>query len=60
VPEGLAGLTDLAELDLAYNKIAELSPVIGELTELRFLCLNDNRLTSLPDSIGNLRFRRPC
>jgi len=42
------------ELDLEGNELTFLPDWIGNLTNLKYLCLECNKLTSLPDWIGNL------
>ncbi|MCP4570266.1 MAG: hypothetical protein GY841_22020 [FCB group bacterium] len=41
-------------LNLSYLDISELPIEIGQLTNLRALCLDDNKLISIPESIGQL------
>ncbi len=42
----LSGLSELAELDLAYNQISDLSP-LKNLGKLRLLCVDGNSITNL-------------
>src|SRR5688500_17344778 len=54
LPESILHFTDLEQLDLTGNQLAELLPALGNLRNLKTIYLVQNRLTSLPDSIGNL------
>lgn len=63
--------SELVELDLEYNQLETLPLSIGNLHKLRCLRVSNNRLTSVPESMGNLstelkevhlahnRFQRP-
>jgi Leucine-rich repeat (LRR) protein len=53
VPESVRN-TDVSELNLFRNELTELPDWIGELVNLKWLCLNDNELECLPIDIGNL------
>eukprot|EP01129_Flabellula_baltica_P009553 TRINITY_DN3918_c0_g1_i2.p1 TRINITY_DN3918_c0_g1~~TRINITY_DN3918_c0_g1_i2.p1 ORF type:complete len:301 (-),score=62.18 TRINITY_DN3918_c0_g1_i2:932-1834(-) len=44
----------LEKLWLTGNQIAEISPIIGTLPNLRFLYLNGNQLRTLPPEVGGL------
>jgi hypothetical protein len=54
LPESLANLTHLTELDLAYNALSELPEWIDNLTALEKLDVSGNSITSLPDSLRHL------
>jgi Leucine-rich repeat (LRR) protein len=54
LPESLAQLTQLQELDFSNNQLTALPDWLGQLTQLQSLNLSDNQLTALPDSIGQL------
>jgi Leucine-rich repeat (LRR) protein len=41
-------------MDLGQNKFKELPGVIGTLTGLRTLVLDDNSLAKLPNALGDL------
>ncbi|KAI7873253.1 uncharacterized protein EV154DRAFT_607274 [Mucor mucedo] len=45
---------DLRRLNLAINRLTDLPPEIGLLTQLQWLNLNDNGLSSLPSSLSQL------
>src|SRR5215208_6999772 len=48
-------LSRLKTLDLGHNQLRNVPPELGELTQLSdFLYLHDNRLASLPPSMGRL------
>ena len=56
IPAGLGNLTNLKELNLAFNQLAGAIPAeLGNLTDLTRLGLGSNRLTgSIPDELANL------
>lgn len=54
MPVQLKSLKRLTHLGLSSNGIKELPEWIGELTEMKDLELNKNKLKSIPDSIANM------
>ena len=50
----LANPKDVTNLNLHHNDLTELSPEIGQLTNLPHLDLKSNKLESLPSEIGQL------
>lgn len=46
-------MKNLLRLDLSYNNIVKLSPMIGDLPNLQQLWLNDNPLREVPIEISN-------
>lgn len=54
LPDVIANLTQLQELNLSENQLTELSDAIANLTQLKFLILSGNQLTELPESITTL------
>jgi Leucine rich repeat len=55
VSERIAGLRSLRTLDLGHNLLTNVPQALGDLEGLSdFLYLHDNRLTSLPESLGRL------
>ena len=54
VPDAVWNRTDLESLVLADNGLTELSDRIGALRRLRMLDLGHNRLTLVPDAMGDL------
>jgi internalin A len=54
LPDSLAQLTQLQELDLSYNGLAALPNWLEQLTQLRELNISHNQLTALPNSLGKL------
>ncbi|KAL7316106.1 hypothetical protein PS15m_005244 [Mucor circinelloides] len=52
--ERLSKCRDLRRLNLAINRLTEIPPEIGLLSQLQWLNLNDNRITHLPDAISSL------
>lgn len=52
--ERLSKCKDLRRLNLAINRLADVPPEIGLLSQLQWLNLNDNRITHLPDTISSL------
>jgi len=56
VSERLCKLKHLRTLDLGHNQLTSLPQNLGDLTELSdFLYLHDNRLATVPSSIGRLQ-----
>ena len=55
IPESLYSLKNLVHLDLSWNRnIAVLSPLIGNLANLKELLLETNLLQDLPKEFGSL------
>jgi internalin A len=54
VPESIAQLTDLQELNLSNNKLMSLPESIAQLSNLKEIHLYQNQLMSLPEAIGQL------
>jgi hypothetical protein len=55
VSEQIGRLKRLRTLDLGHNKLSKLPESLAEIEDLSdFLYLHDNRLTSLPLSLGRL------
>ncbi len=54
VPDSVWEQTDLETLVLADNDLCEVSARIGLLRKLRMLDLGHNRLTEVPDALGDL------
>ncbi|QKQ75289.1 leucine-rich repeat domain-containing protein [Nostoc sp. TCL240-02] len=54
IPEAIASLTGLQELNLSYNQLTQLPEAIASLTQLQQLNLSDNQLTTLPEVIASL------
>ncbi|KAI8370226.1 hypothetical protein BD560DRAFT_446942 [Blakeslea trispora] len=50
----LAECAQFKRLNLAINKLKELPPSIGKITNLQWLNLNDNQLYQLPPTMANL------
>lgn len=55
LPESLAGLTSLGELNISANLFESLPDTIGKLQQLQILNVSRNKLTSLPDGICKCR-----
>ncbi|AAG50968.1 hypothetical protein; 91861-89496 [Arabidopsis thaliana] len=51
IPDSIAGLHSLVELDVSTNSLETLPDSIGLLSKLKILNVSTNKLTSLPDSI---------
>lgn len=51
VPEHVFSLGHLIRLDLGYNELSELTPLVGQLAHLEQLWLNDNPIEALPTEI---------
>nr|MBW4451109.1 leucine-rich repeat protein [Spirirestis rafaelensis WJT71-NPBG6] len=54
IPEAIAKLTNLTQLDLYNNKITEIPEAIANLTNLTQLVLYNNQITEIPEAIANL------
>lgn len=52
LPDSLAGLTTLQTLDLEFNEFAVFPEEILGMTGLKYLWMGENKLTSLPASLG--------
>lgn len=55
LPDSIAGLQKLEELDISSNLLVSLPGSIGLLLNLRVLNVSGNKLSSLPDSIARCR-----
>lgn len=55
IPDSIAGLQKLAELDVSSNLLESLPDTIGLLVNLKILNLSGNKLTALPESIALCR-----
>ena len=55
LPPEIGRLHRLATLDLGHNHLTSVPVELGDLAELSgFLYLHDNKLSEIPDSLGNL------
>ncbi len=54
IPERIAELAALEELDLSDLRLEQLTPAIGGLKNLRVLDISGNRLEAVPDELGDL------
>ena len=54
LPEAIASLTQLQQLDLSHNELTQLPEAIASLTQLQQLYLSHNQLTQLPEAIASL------
>src|ERR1039457_1845771 len=54
VPDSLAQLINLRELDLSDNQIANIPDFLAKLTNLRLLNLTKNQITAISDSVARL------
>jgi Leucine-rich repeat (LRR) protein len=54
LPDSITKLYNLEILDVSDNVLTQLPYLIGDLTNLIELRASNNRLTSLPESIGNI------
>jgi len=54
IPPSIGRLTNLTELNLSRNQIAEIPKEIGNLVNLEVLILFDNQIVEIPKEIGNL------
>ena len=43
----------LIEVDLSYNKLDDLNPLMMRCNQLKILNLSDNQLKTLPDALGD-------
>ena len=55
LPEQLWSLTSVTHLNLARNKLSDISPAITQLFSLRYLNLSQNQLSHFPASITTLQ-----
>lgn len=55
IPDSIAGLENLEELNLSSNILETLPESIGLLLKLKTLDVSSNKLTALPDSICHCR-----
>jgi len=55
IPKNLFKLKNLKELNMEFNKISSISPLIQELTELEILNLRNNYIKELPDELYTLK-----
>lgn len=55
-PSQIFEFTNLAELDISKNKIAELPDSIAVLTQLKKINISQNKLKTLPKTIGSLSY----
>ena len=55
LPESIAQLRKLEDLDVELNQLSSLPASIGQLQALSNLTLDNNQLSSLPASIGQMR-----
>jgi len=56
LPFQIFKLRSLTELNISYNQMITLSSKIGELTNLTYLYIKDNKLKLLPEQIGDLEY----
>jgi Leucine-rich repeat (LRR) protein len=56
IPDSIAELKMIVELDVSSNLLESLPDCIGLLTNLKFLNLSGNKLTALPESVSLCRF----
>ncbi|WP_162907020.1 leucine-rich repeat domain-containing protein [Allorhizocola rhizosphaerae] len=54
IPERVAEMVALEELDLSGISLKELTPAVGQLKNLRVLDISGNRFQALPDELGDL------
>lgn len=55
IPDSIAGLQNLEELNLSSNLLEKLPDSIGLLHNLKLLDVSSNKLEALPDSICHCR-----
>jgi len=55
LPDALANLENLEELDLGRNGLRSVAPQIASLRQLKRLALDYNRLREIPSFVGNLK-----
>lgn len=58
IPDSIAGLENLEELNVATNLLDSLPDSIGLLQKLKYLNVSGNKLSFLPDSICHCRYVR--
>eukprot|EP01125_Pyxidicula_operculata_P014786 TRINITY_DN496_c3_g1_i1.p1 TRINITY_DN496_c3_g1~~TRINITY_DN496_c3_g1_i1.p1 ORF type:complete len:2368 (-),score=568.15 TRINITY_DN496_c3_g1_i1:56-7159(-) len=51
----ISSLPKLANIDLSKNRLVELPPQLGQLTQLKSLVLTDNKIETLPSSFVDLK-----
>lgn len=56
LPDAIAGLVKLEELDVSSNLLETLPDSIGLLTTLKILNVSSNKLNSLPESIAFCKY----
>lgn len=56
IPDSVAGLENLEELNVSSNILTSLPDSIGCLHKLKILDVSSNKLDSLPDSICHCRY----
>ena len=56
IPDSIAGLENLEELNASSNVLESLPDSIGCLHKLKILDVSSNKLCSLPDSIAKCRY----
>ncbi|MEH2307470.1 leucine-rich repeat domain-containing protein, partial [Nostoc sp.] len=54
IPEAIAKLTNLTQLDLSFNPITQIPEAITNLTNLTELNLCSNKITQIPEAIAKL------
>ena len=54
IPDAIANLTNLKELNVNENQITVIPDAIANLTNLKELNVNENQITVIPDAIANL------
>lgn len=55
LPDSIAGLQKLEELDVSSNLLVSLPDSIGLLLNLRVLNVSGNKITTLPETISRCR-----
>lgn len=55
IPDSIAGLENLEELNLSSNVLTSLPESIGLLLNLKTLDVSNNKLVALPDSISHCK-----
>lgn len=56
IPNSIAGLQKLEELDVSSNLLESPPDSVGFLLNLRVLNVSGNKLNALPESIANCRY----
>lgn len=56
IPDSIAGLQNLEELNISSNVLESLPDSIGLLQKLKLLNISGNKLSALPDSISQCRY----